>query len=424
MIILLFVFFLIIYSLRKLIKPFLMSPLWLFISFHFTCIVFSYIYYYFVPLSKKINLFNVDRVTSTQFDEVIFYFLLSLVFFSLGALLNLFLLKKKYRRSLRQNLSKSLFLNIKLQSYFSWTINIVFVIIILLYMSVYGSELFLRETYLGSEIASRHLSTLLKFLSLIEVVLLGIVFNNSPKKSLLMFVMLVFLSLGTGSRILVVYCIAYNAIVYINSRGGGTQTLRAVAGLFLTLILYAFVIEFRSQHRHGLYPYLLSVLGDGVNKGFVYNFLFNIYYALIFGVFATVETLEKGVRDWGIIRASLSPLPGFMTDFYSYVPKLKLNQFAPFTYYGQVFLMGKTFSILFSFLSGCVFLRLEIYVRYFLVRGNKIFAFILSFFVFLQIIYSTQYLLRSGVRYFYYLFIIIFLFKFISRVKFPKIRLR
>jgi hypothetical protein len=73
-----------IYILNKVLKYFLLSPVYIYVIFSFLCILLSVLYYYF--FEDKFSLFELDNVTNKEFLETIKMYLVALISFIMGVI--------------------------------------------------------------------------------------------------------------------------------------------------------------------------------------------------------------------------------------------------------------------------------------------------------------------------------------------------
>jgi hypothetical protein len=170
----------------------------------------------------------------------------------------------------------------------------------------------------------------------------------------------------------------------------------------------SFVMGLRNLPEHGLIPYLTSIFKS--NSELRYSIAFNTYYTFVFGVFATIRTINEATQDWNVILVSLNPLPGTLAGWYDYAPLLRLNKFAPYTLHGQIFNMGLTFTCLFFSFIGLIFSFFEKIIRKFLIENQRGISLIIVLLLSLFLFYSFEYYLRSAFRYIYYAYFILILY--------------
>ena len=180
------------------------------------------------------------------------------------------------------------------------------------------------------------------------------------------------------------------------------------------VFFFGYNISIRYSSSHGLIPYLSIPFTDPWVI-LEYTF-FNIYYTLVFGVFATYKTLILNTPNYDYLFTSLNPSPGFLTDWYSIYKDLRINPYAPFTSIGEIF-SYPFFAFLFYFFLGLFFAYAEKMIQYLLLNGKFLTGFTLFLLVCAFIPYSFEYNLRSATRYIYYALIFIILNKTISKLK-------
>lgn len=390
------------------IKFFLLSPVYLFSVFTIISIVLSFWYYY--SYENKFNLYSLDIVKEKEFINVMSLYLYSFLFFILGVLFYHNFSSKTKRFFFRKSYLAILFFKFNYPKFLVLLSKVLFFVLIVLYMKTYGVGIFFRELYLSPE-HPKALQLVLKVLTLILSIFLGLTYYNNKASNYFMFLILIILSLGTGSRVTIIYLIIFYVLLFLSRGNNNLNKVRFFFNGFAVLIILSLLISFRKYESHGIGPYLMGIVTneDDTLTEFFRNFIFNIYYSFIFGVFATIKTLKEAIPDWSIIWVSLNPLPGTVAGFYKYVPNLMLNPFAPFTSHGQVFVMGKGFTSLFYFVVGVLFTDIDYRIRKSFHHKKIIFAFVLIFLSSLYIVYSFEYLLRSAVRYLYYIYFLILL---------------
>ena len=244
-------------------------------------------------------------------------------------------------------------------------------------------------------------------MSFLGCVLSALIYKENKMLSVLLFSILLTLYLGTGSRICFIFLVIYILVTYFLSKKFNIlRKIKLFIILFLSFLFLAYVMQLRSLEDHGVIPYItyFFMMGDEVLEAF----MFNIYYILIYGVFVTIGTLKTATADWNIILTNISPLPGFLTNWYELAPKRRINLYAPYSTHGEVFKMGKWFSFIFFFWIGIMFSFFEKKTRRILTKGGYFKVFILIILLILHIFYAYEYNMRSSVRYIYYAFVYLF----------------
>ena len=406
------------YFTYKVIKYFLLSPVYIYIYFSIISIVLSLWYFYY--FDNKFSLFNLDKVTELVFINTIKMYLLALNSFLFGVLLFYELSAKRIKIRFNKAYSNSLFVKYKVLDVVSKIVPFVFLLILILYFITYGKGLFIRSKYLPE--TNRFLTIFLKVLVFVEIILLGIIYSNKKKLSTILFLLTIFLSITTGSRTVFLFFIFYICLVFISSGNNLFNKLRFILHLFISFVFLTYIMQLRSLSSHGLIPYIKSI-GSSDND-FLRSFVFNLYYSFIYGVYVTIGTLEKAKLDWNIIFISINPFPGSMVGWYDYANNMRLNLFAPFSLHGRVFKTGYLFTIIYFFTTGLIFTYFENIIRKLLSNNKRTFAFLIIILLSLHIVYAFEYNMRAAIRYFYYVLFILFIAYLLRQVKknLPKIK--
>ena len=390
------------YFLRRILSYFLLSPIYLYTIFSLLSIIITVLYFYFYD--DKFSLFNLDSVSEKDFLKTIKSYIIALIAFIGGVLVYYDLSKKKVKKAFNQAFTKSLFFNFKSPRNIILVARILLLLIVILFLITYGKDIFYRDEYLPD--TNRALTILIKILSFIEVVILGIAFNRYKRKSLFYFSVLILISIGTGSRAVFLFYFIYITIMFISNGNSLKNKTYFALNVFFSLFFLAYIMGLRELESHGIIPYFKSVVTS--DQDFIKAFIFNIYYSLIYGVFVTIKTIQESKFDWNIIWISINPLPGKLAGWYDYANDMRINIYAPFSLHGRVFRMGMLFTVVYFLISGIIFSYMEKKVRIFLNEGKRLLAFTLILLLTLHIIYGFEYNMRAAIRYIYYaLFLII-----------------
>ena len=396
------------YLLNRILKYFLLSPIYLYVTFSLVSIVLTVGYFYF--FENKFSLFSLDKVSEIAFLSTIKMYLTALITFIFGVIVFYDLSTKKVKSFFNRSYTSSLFFTYTLPKRTKNITGIIFFIIIALYFITYGKGIFIRNVYLPE--TSRSLTIIIKILSFIEILLLGLIYREKKILSTLYFIFLMIISIGTGSRSVFLFFILYVVLVFISNGNTLLNKVRFSIHLIISFIFLAYIMQLRQLGLHGVIPYLKSI---GSSQGDFYrSFLFNIYYSFVYGVFVTIRTIQEAKLDWHIILVNINPLPGKLAGWYTYAQDMRINKFVPYSLHGRVFKTGLPFTIIYFFSTGLLFSYFENKIRNLLNDNKRIVAFILTFILVLHIVYAFEYNMRAAVRYFYYAFFIIimaYLFK-------------
>jgi len=395
------------YLLNKILKFFLLSPIYLYVGFSILSLISTIIYFYFYE--NKFSLYNLDFVTESAFLEIIKMYLLALLAFVFGIIVYYDLSISKIKKLYNKPYTYSLFFKYEIPKITVLIVKVLFFLILILFFLTYGKGIFIREDYLPE--VNRPLVVIIKILSFIEIILLGITYHKHKLISSLYFFMLILLSLGTGSRSVFLFILLYFCILFISQGNTLINKMRFSINILLSFVFLAYLMQLRGLDSHGIIPYIKNISLSGEN--FIREFYFNIYYSLIFGVFVTLKTIQEAQPDWNIIFVSLNPLPGIWAGWYSYASDMRLNEFAPYSLHGRIFTMGTTFTLIYFFITGLIYSYMEKKIRVFISEGKRAIAFILVLLLILHIVYGFEYNLRSAFRYIYYAFFIIFVLYFL-----------
>ena len=389
----------------------LFSPLVLFYVFFLLAIVLSIAYHYWMPYTWKFNIANLDRITNTEFWVAIDVFVRMLIYFSIGVLFY------KYLFNIRKNSSFRFNIKIKLPPInVNYVINAAQALIILdvfLVSILYGKEIFIRDTY---AVEYNKLGLMLLEYSLLFLIFLGSILYKEKRgfsRAIAFFVTV--LCIGFGSRMATIYLLVYFFIIFILYLNRRKKTLYIIYGLPFILFFFGYNISLRYSEKHGLGPYLYLPF-SGTSE-ILKNTFFNIYYTLIFGVFATFKTLVKYPFNYDYLWTSLNPSPGFLTDWYVIFKKLRINHYAPFAGIGEIF-SYPNIAFFFYFFIGMFFAYSERVIQRLFLNKKIVVGFIVFLLTSAFIPYSFEYNLRSSVRFIYYALIFIYLQNLFSRIKF------
>ena len=410
MIILVLILIFELYLLNRIIKLFLLSPIYLYVIFSLVSIISTILYFYF--FEEKFSMYGLDNVLERSFLDIIKMYIIALIAFILGVIVYYDLSISRIKRLFNKSFTYSLFIKYKIPNYTILVTRVLFFIILLLYLTTYGKEIFIRLDYLPK--TNRTLIIVIKILSFIEVILLGIIYSKNELISRTYFFLLILISIGTGSRAVFLFFLVYFCIIFISLGNTLLNKAKFSFNVLLSLVFLSYLMQFRRLETHGIIPYLQSVATSG--DSFLEDFYFNIYYSLIFGVFVTIKTVQEAQPDWNILFVSLNPLPGVLAGWYNYADDMRLNIFAPYSLHGRIFKMGTVFSIVYFFITGLIFSFMENKIRIFLNEGKRALAFIITLLLILHIVYGFEYNLRAAFRYIYYalfIILIVYLFKYI-----------
>lgn len=400
------------FLISKVVKFALISPIYIYILFYGLCITLTTLYYYYYE--DKISIYNFDFIKSSLFLQAITFHLLAVASFCIGVLLYYDGSTKDVKKMFNKSLKGTLKFSYALPPSILPLIHVFIVTIILLCALSYGELLFFREDYLIEKNTS--IITLMKLLSFVTVLMLGVSYKKQKWLSIGYFTIIILIATGTGSRLGVIYALVYALLIFMSTKSTLASKLGLVVNGILSFVYLAFLTSVRPLEFHGIVPYFSSIFGNETDV--VSNLEFNIYYTFIFGIFVTSKTLVGNATDWGTIAISLNPLPGKWVGWYEIAGTLRANKYAPYTANGEVFTMGRIFTLLFFTVIGLAFGYLEHQMRKLFLSGSKVFGFIVSILCVMFVIYSFEYNLRSSVRYIYYALVVLLVYNFIGKYRY------
>ncbi|MBT8273153.1 MAG: O-antigen polysaccharide polymerase Wzy, partial [Bacteroidia bacterium] len=349
----------------RIYKYLILSPIYIYLIFNYLILILTVLYFYFYD--DKFSFYNLDRVSNESFLYVLKFYMLANICFLVGCIIFYDLSKRKNKRVFNSKLDYTLFRKYILPKHLLSTASALVMIITFCYVLTYGKGIFIRGRYIP-DFDYKVLISIAKILSFLVSIFLGLLYSKSRFKSVLYFIIVLLLTMSTGSRVTFLLLLIYLLVVFQTSGNTLKNKIRFFIQLIFAFIFMSFVLSLRTLDDHGLIPYFASIFDS--ESGIRNSIGFNTYYTFIFGFFATIGTINEAAQDWYIIYISLNPLPGGMIGWYKYAPDLRLNPFAPFTLHGQVFNMGITFTSLFFLILGLILAHFERIIRNYLVANQ------------------------------------------------------
>ncbi len=395
--------------LSRIVKFNFVSPVYTYIIFYAVCISLSVLYYYFYD--DKISLYNFDFINNKLFTDAITFHLLAVCTFCLGVILYYDFSSSKVRKLFNSPIGIAFKFDYTLPKSLNLLIHIFMAIIVLLCAFSYGDLLFFRAEYLIDKNTS--FITLMKLLSFVTVLMLGITYKNQKAITIIYFLLIIIIATGTGSRLAVIYAIVFGLLIFISGNKSTLSKFYLALNLLTAFVYLAFLMSVRPLPNHGLIPYIGSIFNN--SSDITSNLVFNIYYTFIFGVFVTSKTIVGDATTVNTILISINPLPGKWVGWYDVANSLRANRFAPYSANGEVFSMGKIFTSVFFTFIGLIFAFMEHKMRSLFKNGSKVFGFIISILCILFVIYSFEYNLRSTMRYLYYAFFFLLVYSLVGK---------
>ena len=387
------------------------SPLVLFYAFFITSIITSIVYHYNMPDEWKFNIANLDKITNAEFWISINVFAKMLTYFTVGALFYKYIFKSY------KNVNFDFEFNVIVPKINASLLELISLLIILLNIilvwSLYGKEIFMRDSYATDY--NKFGVMIMEYSLLFLIFLGGVLYKQRIGSSILIAFFVTIMCLGFGSRMATIFLIVYLFVIYILYLNKGKRFIFRLVWIPFLILFFGYNLSLRFCEYHGLGPYLLLPFNDPY--AIIENTFFNIYYTIVFGVFATYKTLIENTPNYQYLATSLNPSPGFLTDWYSIYKSLRINPYAPFTTIGEIF-SYPFIAFLFYFFIGMIFAYSEKVIQSLLSKRKFLTGFILFLLITAFIPYSFEYNLRSATRYVYYALIYAILLRTLSKVKF------
>ena len=385
------------------------SPLVLFYGFFIASILITILYHYSMPNEWKFNIAKLDNLTNIELWTSIDVFVRMIIYFTVGALFY------KYTFEIHKNVAFDFNFNLpKISTFFLELVSLLIILLnIILVWSLYGKEIFLRESYTTDY--NKFGVMIMEYSLLFLIFLGGVLYKQRIILSLLIAFFVTILCLGFGSRMATIFLLVYLFVIYILYLEKPHKFIFRIIWIPFIILFFGYNLSLRFSELHGLGPYLSLPFTDPY--AIIENTFFNIYYTLVFGVFATYKTLIEYIPNYQYLTTSLNPSPGFLTDWYSIYKNLRINPYAPFTTIGEIF-SYPFIAFLFYFFIGVFFAYSEKVIHSLLSNRKFLTGFTLFLLTIAFIPYSFEYNLRSATRYIYYALIFSILLRLLSKIKF------
>jgi len=279
----------------------------------------------------------------------------------------------------------------------------------LMYFAYEGNEYFIRDSYIP-ENRDKFIYMAASFFGFAVIYL--IVVKTTPKISFLYFLFFLIIATGTGSRFVFLYLVTYLLLFANFYKESGLK-------FYLPFAVFAFyfsifLLSLRSLNSHGLIDYISIDALQAVE--FIDASLFFIFYMFEFSFYVLVNVMQEPNLPLEFFFTAVNPMPGVLTNWYEIGKSVRLNEFAPYSSIGELYLYGNFIAFGFAMFTG-VILRL---IDYFFSKSRgQLIAIFLYFVVMLLSAYFWQYNLRSFIRIIYY-FLFLYLFYLGTKALFSK----
>jgi hypothetical protein len=372
-------------------------------------IIFTLIYENFLPGS--VNLFALEyKITKKLLASTLWGILSFIIVFVVGVFLSArFFQYGMHPRKVNLRLARDYSNRNIIKPQVSLILGALLVFTGTLFISLtYQGEIMSREEYIPTRLEGNILMPLLRIVFLLAAVLLALS-SYRYRISSFIFMSLGFLALlGTGSRMMGLYLTIFVLCVIIFSRRKRSY-VSSFIGLCFAFYVSIMSINLRSLSGHGLAHYT-EVLLDPKSFEFVSSaLLFFVYYTFVMPIYAAANTIRFGSNYIEkVFITSINPLPGNFTNWASYSPEMRINIFAPYTFFGELLVFGNGVIYIFGLIIGITLGLIESrYSAYHLNRYGRYFYILAMVMMIFLLLLSLQYNLRSCLRFLYYSWVLI-----------------
>ena len=391
----------------------IVSPVDIYLLFFISVIIINCLYIYY-PKNLKFNLYNLDELNNKNFIKQLNVFLRMMMLFLIGVLVyilrnkNYILLSSKVIQIIDV---KTMSINYILVRKIMITVLSICCILVLFDC---GSELFFRTNYIPQK--SSMLKTIYTILLIIVSILSAISFKKNITSSLLSISLVMLIGIGLGSRMATINLIVFVFTYSFMLKSKGAKIKYFIIWIPLIILFFGYNIALRNASTvHGIIPYLNIFFN---NPEIIFkNTLFNVYYTFIYGFVATSETIKLYHQSIGNLITCINPMPGNLTDWYSFAQKMRINVYAPYTAIGEL-AKFPIFSFFYYIFLGYYFTLCDYNIMMSIILKKYLFSTIILILLILFIMFSFEYNLRSSIRYLYYSAFILFISKIKINLKF------
>jgi len=277
------------------------------------------------------------------------------------------------------------------------------------------SALFIRYEYMVEE--SKILKSVGGLGCFLGCFMLGCVRAKSSRETVLVWTTLICLELvflGYSSR-----SVAVAPVLFAIARHGLRPTAHNSGLLFIAIAASPYFLTLplalRGAPTQGLIP-LFSHPYEYITlaSGFGYSELLDNFLLSCFDI--TAATSLAVDIDVGYILTSLNPMPGFLTDFYSY--NIGLHEFIPYNVMGEWMAFSEPLGLLFFLIVGVVFGIIHAATAI----DDKLISIVGRLPLFMFVLLSMQYSTRAAMRPVYYFVCVVALIWVASQFRSPQRR--
>lgn len=384
----------------------IISPVDMYILFFTIVIVLNSLYTYY-PKALKFDMYNLDTFNKRDFNKQLNVFLRMITLFLTGVFIYI-LRKKKYLRLSSQKIE---IINIKNISINHEIVKKAMIILLCICCALvlldYKLDFFYRLNYIPQK--SSFLKSIYTILLIVLSLLASISFKKSKISAIVTISIVLLIGIGLGSRMATVNLAVFVFTYSFMLKSKKTKIKYFFVWIPIIILFFGYNIALRVESNvHGLIPYL-KILINKPNVIFK-NTMFNIYYTFIFGFVATSETIKLYHENINNLLTCINPLPGNLTNWYLFSQKMRINIYAPFTAIGEL-AKYPIFSFFYYIFLGYYFSLCDFYIKTSIIAKKYFVPAIIIILLYLYIMFSFEYNLRSSIRYIYYSSLILFLSK-------------
>ncbi len=384
----------------------IISPVDMYVLFFTIVIILNCLYIYY-PKNERFDIYNLDVLNEKNFNKQLNVFLRMTTLFLIGVFIYV-LRKKNYQRLYSQKIEIINFKKLSINhNVLKKAMIILLYICCILVAFDYKLDFFYRLNYIPQK------SSILKSIYTILLIILSLMSSISFKKNrflaLTTIIIVLLIGIGLGSRMATINLIVFVLTYSFMLEDKKTKIKYFFVWIPIIIIFFGYNIALRLEsNTHGLIPYL-NIL---INRPYVIfkNTLFNIYYTFIFGFVATSETIKLYHENINNLLTCINPLPGNLTNWYLFSQKMRINIYAPYTAIGEL-AKYPIFSFFYYIFLGYYFSLCDFYIKTCVIAKKHFAPAIIIILLYLFIMFSFEYNLRSSIRYIYYSSLILFLSK-------------
>jgi len=392
------------------LRPSLASPVYGLIGYYLAICIFGY-YIYGLGRAYK-DIFYDINISAKESLNTVPIILFQLICFALGVLFRLYLMGLDNRLPrMRSNIPLATRTPIagsrKVRLGYALPFLAIAPIIILV-LGVGVDNLLSRSDYLTYDYQA--LKTVGSALSLAAIPFLGYLTFSPRKKPFIaiacvtFFILYEFVFFAMASRRGVLGPILFSLGAVLASPSSWKARGLVLISLAAAPWLMELPLAFRGLAKQGAIPFVGALFDSNSSNLFDFvdsyqTFFLNVFFSLPLAAY--VRTHASVVS--GTLSASLNPLPGALLHWDALQDKLRVNPFVPFNAIGESMAHGLAFSAVFFILVGVFFCSNELYIKRQLKKGSLIQALPVLGLLYIFILISSQYQLRTSVRIIYYI---------------------